>query len=159
MLTAADRREKIDSIRKLPAAVEAAVQCLNDHQLDTPYRSGGWTVRQVVHHLADSHLNAFVRMKLILTEDHPTLKPYDQDEWAKLADTQRTPPDSSFLILKGLHERWTRLLENVPETSWSRSAHHPESGEVTLESMLSTYARHGEKHVEQITGLRTAKRW
>jgi len=159
MLTAADRREKIASIRKLPAAIEAAVKGLNDQQLDTPYRIGGWTVRQVVHHLADSHLNAFVRMKLILTEDHPTLKPYDQDEWAKLPDTQGTPIDSSFSILKGLHDRWCKLLENVPDTGWSRAAHHPENGEVTLESMLSTYARHGEKHVEHITGLRATKRW
>ena len=159
MLTATERRDKIALIRRLPAELESAVQGLNDQQLDTPYREGGWTVRQVVHHLADSHLNAFVRMKLILTEDHPTLKPYDQEMWAKLPDTLETPLASSLTILKGLHERWSTLLENVPETSWARSARHPESGEVTLDSMLTTYAKHGEKHVGHIMGLRNAKRW
>ena len=105
MLTAAERLEKIATVRKLPSSIEAAVKGLSDRQLDTPYRSGGWTVRQVVHHLADSHLNAFTRMKLILTEDKPTLKPYDQNEWAKLIDTKQAPIESSLAILKGLHAR------------------------------------------------------
>ena len=159
MLTAAERLEKIATVRKLPSSVEAAVKGLSDRQLDTPYRSGGWTVRQVVHHLADSHLNAFTRMKLILTEDKPTLKPYDQNKWAKLIDTKQAPIESSLAILKGLHERWTTLLESLPEGSWGRTAYHPERGEVSLENLLTTYADHGEKHVGQITGLRSVKQW
>lgn len=159
MLTATDRRDMIAKIQQLPALVEAAVKGLNDDQLNTPYRQGGWTVRQVVHHLADSHLNAFVRMKLILTEERPTLKPYDQDDWARLADAADAPVQSSLSIIRGLHDRWTVLLESVPGSSWSRSAFHPEIGEVTLEHMLAMYANHGKHHVGQITGLRTAKGW
>ncbi|MBI4552853.1 MAG: putative metal-dependent hydrolase [Candidatus Latescibacteria bacterium] len=158
MITPAERRDCIARIQQLPALVEEAVKGLHDDQLNTPYRQGGWTVRQVVHHLADSHLNAFVRMKLILTEDRPTLKPYDQDAWAKLPDAAM-PVASSVSILKGLHDRWTVVLEHVPESGWTRSAFHPEIGEVTLERMLVTYAGHGEHHVGQITGLRAAKGW
>jgi len=158
-MTKLSRQERIQKIRSLPTLVEAAVRDLSDDQLNTPYRSGGWTIRQVVHHLADSHLNAFVRMKLILTENRPTLKPYDQDAWAKLPDTTQTPITSSLSILRGLHDRWTSLLEAVREADWSRSAMHPEIGEVTLEQLLDTYAHHGENHVGQITGLRTQKGW
>jgi hypothetical protein len=154
----ANRKERIERIRSLPAELEHAVAGLNDSQLDTPYRSGGWTVRQVVHHVADSHMNAFVRMKLILTEDRPTLKPYDQDAWAGLHDSM-LPPDASLPIIRGLHSRWVTLLEHVPEEAWTRTAHHPESGEVSLDSLLTTYARHGENHVAQITGLRKGKGW
>jgi hypothetical protein len=135
-MTSGDRRSRIDRIRALPAALEAAVRGLNENQLDTPYREGGWTVRQVVHHLADSHINAFVRMKLILTEDHPTLKPYDQDSWAALPDTTAMPIGVSMEILRGLHDRWCKLLETTSDSAWQRSASHPERGEVTLESML-----------------------
>lgn len=159
MLTATERAAMIDQIKALPMAVTAAVAGLDDAQLDTPYREGGWTVRQVVHHLADSHLNAFIRMKLILTEENPTLKPYNQDRWALLADVAGTPIDESIGILRGLHARWGVLLEAQPETNWSRTAHHPESGQVTLESILKTYARHGEKHVGHITTLRRSKGW
>jgi hypothetical protein len=159
MLTPAERRKKIEGIRTLPASIEAAVKGLNDQQLDTPYRAGGWTVRQVIHHLADSHMNAFVRMKLILTENKPTLKPYDQDAWATLPDTKTAPIQSSLAILRGLHDRWYKLLEGVPDEGWGRTAHHPETGEVSLESQLITYASHGEKHVGHITGLRSAKGW
>ena len=159
MLTPTERRQKIDGIRRLPAALETAVKGLNDRQLDTPYRPGGWTIRQVVHHLADSHVNAFVRMKLILTEEKPRLKPYNQDAWANLPDANAMPVQSSLAILKGLHERWCTLLESVPEEAWSRTAIHPERGEVLLEGQLITYASHGEKHVGHITGLRSAKGW
>jgi uncharacterized damage-inducible protein DinB len=150
--------EMISQIEELPSKVEAAVRGLNDEQLNTPYRQGGWTVRQVVHHLADSHMNAYVRMKLILTEDHPTLKPYDQDEWAKLGDVQQ-PIDSSLAILRGLHERWAAMLKSVPESAWSRTAFHPESGEVTIEGLLTLYSHHGENHVGQVTNLRAARGW
>ncbi len=158
MLSAAERLKKIASIRNLPVVLEASIKGLGDTQLDIPYRSGGWTVRQVVHHLADSHLNAFIRMKLILTEEKPTLKPYDQDEWANLPDSSM-PIGSSLAIIRGLHERWVSLLEAVSESSWNRSALHPEIGEVTLESLLLTYAGHGQNHVQQIKALRTTNGW
>jgi hypothetical protein len=159
MLTAAERHERIDLIRRLPDQLELAVAGLSDTQLDTPYRGGGWTVRQVVHHLADSHMNAFVRMKLILTEDNPALKPYNQDSWAVTADVTGMPIAPSLALLRGLHERWTALLKSVPDAAWARTAHHPERGSVTLESQLITYAGHGGKHVGAITGLRSARGW
>ncbi|MBI3325232.1 MAG: putative metal-dependent hydrolase [Nitrospinae bacterium] len=159
MLTAVERHEMIAKIRNLPAALEAAVKDLGDKQLETPYREGGWTVRQVVHHLADAHLNSFVRMKLMLTEKRPTLKPYDQNEWARTLDATDTSIQSSLAILKGLHERWSVLLESLPESNWRRSAVHPEIGEVTLDEMLLRWASHAENHVGQITRLRVAKGW
>jgi len=112
----------------------------------------------VVHHLADSHMNAVVRTKLILTEDGPPLKGYNQDDWAQLPDT-RLPIRPSLDLLKGLHERWTRLLQSITEEQWVRTGMHSESGQITLENILNTYSRHGENHVAQITGLRTAKGW
>ena len=150
--------ERINKIRSLPRQLEKAIADLDESQLSTPYRDGGWTVRQVVHHLADSHMNAFIRMKLILAEDHPTLKPYDQEVWAELPDI-RSRLDASLGIIRGLHERWVTLLENIPEAAWTRTGKHPETGEVSLESLLTTYARHGENHVGQITGLRSARGW
>jgi len=159
MVTPADRQAMLARLRQLPDAAEAAVRGLNDTQLDTPCGEGEWTVRQVVHHLADAHMNGFIRMKLILTEEQPTLKPYDQDEWVKLRDSAEHPVRAALSILTGLHERWSGLLEAVPESSWRRSATHPETGTVTLDDLLITYARHGETHVRQITGLRAAKGW
>jgi hypothetical protein len=159
MLTADERREKIARIEALPAKLEAAVRGLTDSQLDTPYREGGWRVRQVVHHLADSHMNAFIRAKLIITENNPTFKPYNQDDWAMTADAGTLPLQSSLSIIRGLHERWVALLRSLPEDAWSRTAQHPESGPMTLERLLSIYSAHGEKHVRQITGLRDAKGW
>jgi hypothetical protein len=159
MLTTAERQDMIAKIQGLPAAVEAAVQDLTDVQLNTPYREGGWTVRQVVHHLADSHLNGFIRMKLILTEERPTLKPYDQNAWANTPDAAAMPIQGSLAILRGLHERLRVLLENLPESSFGRSAVHPEVGEVTLDDWLATLAHHGEKHLAQISNLRAAKGW
>jgi len=131
-MTSEERRALIDKIAALPLEVEEAIKGLNEAQLDTPYGPGKWTVRQVVHHLADGHLNAFARFKLIMTEDHPTIKPYNQDLWAELADTVATPVEPSLQIIRGVHDRWSRLLRSIPEASWSRSAHHSERGEVTL---------------------------
>ncbi len=159
MMTPSERAEKISKISSLPHEAESAVKGLTDKQLDTPYRDGGWTPRQVIHHLADSHMNAFIRMKLILTENNPTLKAYDQEEWAKLPDTMKLPVQGSLSILKGLHERWTALLQNATDGDRSRTAQHPESGTVTLESLLNTYARHGANHCQQITKLREARGW
>jgi hypothetical protein len=154
-----DHRKKIGRIRALPSALEEAVRGLNDKQLDTPYREGGWTVRQVVHHLADAHMNAFVRMKLILTEERPAIKPYDQNAWAALPDSTAMPIGVSMEILKGLHDRWALLLDRVQEDEWTRTAVHPERGEVTLEGQLTVYAGHGDKHIGHIMGLRRAKGW
>jgi hypothetical protein len=158
-MKAQERKEKIDIIRMRPSRLESSINGLTDKQLDTPYREGGWTVRQVVHHLADSHLNAYVRMKLILTEQKPQLKPYDQDAWASLPDSSRMPVGVSLEILRGLHDRWSTILEQLPEESWSREGFHPENGNMTLEDLLNTYAAHGEKHVGHILGLRSAKGW
>lgn len=154
-----ERHAHITAIRDLPQRLREVVRGLNDTQLDTPYRDGGWTVRQVVHHLADSHAHAFLRMKFILTEDHPTLKPYDQDIWAAQPDVLLGPIEPSLVLLMGLHERWVRMLHDVPEDGWHRTALHPERGTLTLEDMLTTYARHGVKHVGQIRELRRARGW
>lgn len=154
-----ERRKKIDMIRALPGEVEEIVKGLNDKQLDTPYREGGWTVRQVVHHLADAHMNAFVRMKLILTENKPALKPYDQDAWAAMPDTTEMPIGVSMEILRGLHDRWARLLERVPDAGWSRTGIYAERGELTLDHHLNVYSAHGAKHVGHIAQLRRAKGW
>jgi len=154
-----DRTTRLAALRDLPLHLRDVVNGLQDFQLDTPYREGGWTVRQVVHHLADSHMHACLRMKFIVTEDHPVIKPYDQDRWAALPDAAHGPLEPSMVILDGLHHRWVHFLESLPEAAWRRSALHPERGEVTLDSMLRTYAGHGEKHVAQISGLKIAKGW
>jgi uncharacterized damage-inducible protein DinB len=154
-----DSAARIAKIRDLPFQLEQAVAGLSDAQLDTPYREGGWTVRQVVHHVADSHMNAFIRMKLMVTEEHPTIKPYNQDDWAVQADSRNVPLAPSLSIIRGLHDRWCRLLEHVKESEWARTAVHPERGTVTLDAMLSTYAAHGEKHVGHITSLRRQRNW
>jgi hypothetical protein len=150
MPTPAERRERIARIAALPDALAAAVASLSDAQLDARSGDDPWTVRQVTHHIADSHMNAFIRMKLMLTETHPTLRPYDQDAWVQLADTAAMPIDATLTLLRGLHARWVRLLESLADDDWARSAHHPESGTVTLDSMLETYAQHGDDHVAQI---------
>lgn len=159
MLTSAERQDVIAKIQRLPADLEMAVKGFNERQLDTPYREGGWTVRQVIHHLADSHMNGFIRVKLMLTEERPTLKPYDQEAWAQTCESTDASIHSSLAILRGLHERLSMLLQNLPEVSFRRSAHHPEIGEVTLEDWLATLAGHGENHLAQIVRLRAAKGW
>ncbi len=158
-MTTEERKQLIAKIAALPAELDTAIKGLNDSQLDTPYGPGKWTIRQVVHHLADAHITAFYRFKLVLTEDHPTIKPYDQDLWANLPDTIATPIEPSLQIIRGLHERWVRLLKGVQEAAWSRLGHHLVRGDVTLESLLGIYADHGEKHVGTIMSLRRAKGW
>ena len=152
------RQSKIAQIRDFPPIIRSAVRDLNDKQLDTPYRDGGWTPRQVVHHLADSHMNAYLRFRWLITEDHPTIKTYEQDDWAKLPDS-RLPLDSSLTILEGLHKRWAALLESLPDEAWSRTGTHPEIGEVTLDDLLEIYSGHGVHHAGQITDLRARKGW
>jgi uncharacterized damage-inducible protein DinB len=158
-MTTLSRKEYIHRIEHLPEDLADAVSGLMDEQLDTPYRSGGWTLRQVVHHLADSHMHAYIRMKLAFTEHHPTLKPYDQNAWAELADASEFPIEASILIIKGLHARWAAFLKSIPETDWTRTAFHPENGDMKLETFLEYYATHGQHHVEQIRKLRREKGW
>lgn len=149
MMTQDERREAIEAIGRLPELLEDAALRLDAAELDSSYREGGWTRRQVIHHIADSHLVGYTRMKLILTEEYPTLKPYDQDAWATLSESS-TPIEASLALVRGLHARWQAMLQGVPEDSWGRMAYHPEDGEVILEEMLQKYAGHGEHHVRQI---------
>lgn len=158
MFNREQRIGKIDNIRVFPPIIRSAVDGLNDKQLNTPYRDGGWTVRQVVHHLADSHANAYLRFRWLVTEDHPTIKTYDQDVWASLPDSL-LPIDSSLRFLDGLHERWSGFLTLLPDDSWSRTGNHPERGEVTLDDLLEIYADHGAHHAGQITDLRARQGW
>lgn len=158
MLTTDERTARIAQIADYPPVLRDAVQGLSDSQLDTPYRDGGWTVRQVVHHVADSHANAFLRCRWVVAEEHPTLKTYDQDVWAQFQDS-KLPLDSSLRIIDGLHERWSAFLSSLSEPEWSRKAHHPERGEVTLDDLLVMYSDHGSNHARQITELRASKGW
>ncbi|HEX9368083.1 MAG TPA: putative metal-dependent hydrolase [Vicinamibacterales bacterium] len=153
------RRESIAAIREAPAALRAAVRGLSETQMNTPYREGGWTVRQVVHHVPESHMNAFTRFKLALTEDSPTIKAYDEDAWAKLGDVARTPVETSLVLLDALHQRWVTLLEVMRPEDFGRPLVHPESGPMTLDRMLQLYAWHGRHHVAHITTLRTREGW
>jgi len=146
----ATREELISKIEALPAQVRAAVSGATAEQLARPYREGGWNARQVVHHLADSHMNAFIRARLIATEAHPTLKPYDQDVWASLPDSLTSPLESSLAILDGLHARWAAFFRGLPEGAWTRTGFHPDNGIVTLEQILEDYSAHGERHLGHI---------
>jgi hypothetical protein len=132
---------------------------LTEAQLQTPYRPGGWTVRQVVHHVPDSHMNAYIRFKLALTEDNPTIKPYDEAAWALLADTAHTPIQESLALLDALHRRWVVLLESLAPGDFARRLTHPEHGPVTLEWMLQLYAWHGRHHTAHVTALRQREGW
>lgn len=154
------REEWIEHIRRLPDRLEEAIEGLNEEQLDTPYRDGGWTVRQVVHHLADSHMNAYIRLKLALTEEGPTIKPYAEADWAKQPDASGMAVGASLLILRGLHARWTFLLESLTAEQWERTFFHPESGERSrLDTQTSHYVWHGRHHTAQITTLRERSGW
>ena len=157
-LTPDERRSAIDAIASAPAALRAAVRGLTDPQLDTPYRPGGWTVRQLVHHVADSHLNAYSRFKLALTESNPIIKPYDQDAWVKLADSAM-PVALSLDILDGMHARLVYLLRATPDSEFSRTLEHPENGPMTMDSLLHTYSWHGRHHAAHILALRDRMKW
>jgi uncharacterized damage-inducible protein DinB len=154
-----DRDQYFSDIEEAPGRLRAAVAGLMAHQLDTPYREGGWTVRQVAHHLPDSHMNAYVRMKLALTEEAPTIKPYDEARWAELSDSRTTPVETSLAMLGALHERWMHLLRGMREGDFDRKVMHPEMGALTVDDLLALYAWHGRHHVAQITGLRHRKGW
>jgi hypothetical protein len=153
------RQTLIKAIEQTPSALRAAVRGLSPKQIETPYRDGGWTVRQVVHHVPESHMNAYIRFKLALTEDAPTIKPYMEDRWAKLGDVQSTPLEVSLSLLDCLHDRWVRLLRSLEPQDWKRVFHHPELGTMPLEKNLALYSWHGRHHVAHITELRKKMVW
>lgn len=152
------RRNFIQTIKDLPEIIRAAVKDLSDDQLDTPYRPEGWTVRQTVHHIADSHLNALCRFKLALTEEFPTIRPYFEDRWADLADS-KLPVEDSLKIIEGIHTRWAALLNSMSDADFQRKLNHPESGEWTLDKFLGLYDWHSKHHTAHITSLRERNGW
>jgi hypothetical protein len=154
-----EREASIAVIAALPAQLRAAVTGLSDAQLDTPYRDDGWTVRQVVHHLPDSHVNSYVRFKLALTEHEPIIKPYDEAAWAQLPDSRLTPIDVSLTLLEALHSRWVILLRSIPEAGWARAYQHPQSGLMPLDVALALYDWHSRNHLAHITSLRERLGW
>ena len=153
------RRRWIEEIANTPDALRAAVHGLSVEQFDTTYRPGGWTVRQVVHHLPDSHLNAYVRFKLTLTEAEPPVKTYDEAAWAELTDGRTAPVEISLALLESLHHRWVLLLRSLTPADFARALRHPELGRVTLDTYLQMYAWHGRHHVAHITSLRERMGW
>lgn len=157
-LTASVVEGWIREIEVLPSLLRDAVKDLDDEQLNTPYRTGGWTVRQVVHHLADSHMNAFVRCKLALTEDNPVIKPYDEGKWAELPDYQ-LPIDLSLSLLDTLHIRWVEVLRNLTSADLEKTFIHPDSGQVSVGRNIGIYAWHGRHHLAHITSLRGQQGW
>lgn len=153
------REQYIAEIEQAPAKLRAAVEGLSAKQLDTPYRPGGWTVRQVVHHVPDSHLNSYLRFKLALTEEEPTIKPYREDRWAELEEARSAPIEISLALLEGLHKRWVLALRGIQNSEWKRTFRHPEMGLMSLERNLALYAWHGKHHVAHITSLRERMGW
>lgn len=154
-----DRRRYIDEIEQAPSRLRAAVAGLSNEQLNTPYRPGGWTVRQVVHHMPDSHLNSYVRFRLALTEEAPTIKPYDEARWAELTDAQTAPIEISLALLESLHARWVLLLRSLNPADFARKFQHPELGTVSLDRNLALYAWHGRHHVAHVMSLRERMGW
>ena len=157
--TDASRAAAIAIIADTPKQLRAAVKGLSDKQLDTPYRDGGWTVRQLAHHVPDSHMNAYVRTRLALTEENPTIKPYDEKKWSELADARTCPIEPSLAMLEAIHERWVALLKSLEPAEFSREFVHPEHGPRSLDWMVALYAWHGPHHVAHVTELRKRERW
>jgi uncharacterized damage-inducible protein DinB len=158
-VSVADRLRLIEQVEEAPACLRAAVQGLAPAQLDTPYREGGWTVRQVVHHIPDSHLNAYVRFRWALTEEEPTIKPYAEERWAELPDARTAPPELSLALMDAVHRRWVVLLRAMTDGQWERTFRHPEMGVLRLDRSLALYAWHGRHHVGHITGMRQRMGW
>jgi len=157
--TEEQKKKFLDEIALTPVNLRSAVKGLTEQQLDTPYRPGGWTVRQVVHHVPDSHLNSYIRFKLALTEDEPIIKTYEEARWAELPDTKATPIEVSLTLLESLHDRWMRLLRSLGPEDWKKTFRHPALGPMTLEKTLALYAWHGRHHVAHITELRRQMSW
>jgi len=159
VLSGRDRRECLARMAGAPAVLRVAVQGMSSSQLDTPYRAGGWSVRQIVHHLADSQLNWYVRSKLALTEDEPTILPFDSDRWLERADARGAPVEPSLVLLEGLYQRWVPLLESLTSEEWSRRLYHPERGWLVLADTLPMHAWHAQHHTAQITALAKRMGW
>lgn len=158
-ITAQNRAQWLAELEALPAQLRQAVDGLSKEQLDTPYRPGGWTVRQVVHHLPDSHMNSYMRFRFALTEDAPPIKPYDEATWAELTDAKSAPIDLSLGLLENLHARWAILLRSLSDAQFARTFRHPKMGDVRLDAALGLYAWHGRHHLGHITNLRKRKGW
>jgi hypothetical protein len=154
-----NRARHVLEIESAPAELRTAVKGLRSDQLDAPYRPGGWTVRQVVHHMPDSHMNAYVRVKLALTEEVPTIKPYDEARWAELGDTRTTPIDTSLALFESLQQRWVYLLRSLTAADFSRRLQHPERGTISIDDVVAIYAWHGRHHIAHITSLRRRNGW
>jgi DinB superfamily len=158
-VSAQDREKWIADIEEAPAKIRAAVEGLLGEKLERPYRPGGWTVRQVIHHVPESHMNAYIRFKLALTEDEPTIKTYEESLWAQTADVKKTPPEISLGTLELLHKRWVILLRSMSEEQWARKFRHPELGLMRLDQNLALYAWHGKHHAAHVTALREREGW
>jgi len=158
-MTPEERTAAIAAIAEAPARLREAVAGLADGQLDTPYRPGGWTVRQLVHHVPDSHINAYVRCKLALTEDEPTIRPYHEDRWAELPEARSAAIEPSLQLLENLHRRWELALRGMAPADWERPLVHPESGRQSVEQLIALYAWHGRHHVAHVTALRRREGW
>src|SRR3954470_17650444 len=158
-LTPQQRAQCIEDIAAAPKTIRAAVKGLSPEQIETPYRDGGWTVRQVLHHVPESHMNAFLRFKWALTEDTPTVKAYKESEWAKTPEVAKTSVETSLVLLGALHERWVNLLRSMTAEDFARKLNHSENGEMTVDKLLALYAWHGKHHVAHITSLRKRKGW
>jgi len=158
-LTPEERHIAVEYIAHTPDRVRSAVAGLAPDQVEARYRPGGWTINQIIHHLSDSHMNAYVRFKLALTEEEPTIKPYDEARWAELPDSWKTPVEVSIALLDALHKRWVVLLRCMRDEDFARRVNHPERGIITLDYMLASYAWHGRHHVAHITSLRGRKGW
>ncbi|HEY7337416.1 MAG TPA: putative metal-dependent hydrolase [Bryobacteraceae bacterium] len=157
--TPGERSAWIEEIAKAPSHLREAIAGLSPEQIETPYRPGGWTVRQVVHHVPESHLNSYVRFKLALTEEEPIVKPYNEARWAELPDVAATPVEVSLILLETLHQRWVPLLQRMSDADYARCFHHPEIGMVRLDQNLALYAWHGRHHVAHILSLRERMAW
>ena len=158
-MTNEERKLLVEEIRILPNQIELAIKNLNNPQLDTPYGEGKWTIRQVIHHIADSHMHAYIRTKWTFTENEPRLKTYEQNDWAILSDAKTAPIDFSLSIISGIHSRWHFWFSSLNENDFSRKAIHPENGEMTLDLFLKIYCNHGKNHCKQITDLRERMKW
>ena len=157
--TDASRAANVKAIADTPANLRRAVHGLTDAQLDTPYRPDGWTVRQVVHHVADSHMNAYIRTRFALAQDNPTIMPYNESDWAKLHDAKSFSVEPSLAILEGMHERWVGLFRSLKPADFSRTLMHPENGQMTLDHVAAMYSWHGRHHTAHINGLRQREGW
>lgn len=158
-LSAQERQHEISELEEAPRRLRAAILGLSEEQLDTPYRPEGWTVRQLVHHIPDSHLNAYIRLKLALTEDEPTIKAYEEKHWAELPEARSAPIDVSLDLLDALHARWILALRALTPADWQRKLKHPEMGPMSVDTLISLYAWHGRHHTAHINGLRQREGW